>query len=320
MQIQQACKTKGAAFNDDDLLLLHHNRLRHSLPWQEDSLAPLTMAQHAQQRGLLVQQLAITAQERLAQQKARFQPRTMFKGALVGHVPSNQLPALVQASRPLSADAVKRTAMHSVPSIYRSIDSADVLQAFRSPEPRHPDLSAATQHRQAHAAQLLSTQLMRVHAPAAVITGEDAVQYFFDHDQHQGKLGMFIHCNFMGTDPSEYRPYDLLVVDPHQIDAEHFIVSASGVCHFKPDEEGNSVTPLHQWVREAQHFKALKQMTFFRKFVMVCMFVRWKQQHRREKFQRRVDFLAASLPMVNEWFSGPVRFVANVVRHKSAFA
>jgi hypothetical protein len=305
---------------DQAPLQLAQKALReHAGRLQAPSAAPLTMAHHTSRRGLVDQRVVPAEPGRLLRQRPFVLSHDVFRRPPDAGL---KLPPLSQPPRPRSAEPILTAQLPSNPGLFQSLDTDDLQRVFRT---RHMQRQAAeTEAGGRSGAQpahgLLSSRLMCVTAPPGVRTGEDAVQFFFDHEQHQGRLGMFIMCNFARAHADTYQPYDLLAVPSEAAEAEHFIVSASGMCHFRPGDNGNSATPLHRWVREAQCFKALKHLLFFRKFAMVWTFVRWKQRHRREKFQRRAAFLERHHPMLNDAFADVNTYVADLVRRASWFS
>ena len=143
------------------------------------------------------------------------------------------------------------------------------------------------------------------------LVGEDAVQYFHDHSRNQGRDGLFLHCNLANRSPSEYQPYDLLVVPQSAAEPEHCIISSTGVCYIF--EHSTAVTPLHTWLKESRQFRLLRKLTYFKKFLMVKAFVKWHVQHKQEKFWRRGQALLQNLPMLNPVFSGCVRAICTAL-------
>jgi hypothetical protein len=278
-------------------------------------LTPLTMSQHAAPHNLITQRLTPPSNARIRRQKAFLLSQSVFNGDFVKHPIDNtfKLPPMSGKLRARSAEPVPCRELHLSLGNFKSLDTIDldhVIRTHRShipqESPREPPLRPLT--------KLMSSQFMCITAPPDVKTGEDAVHFFFNHEQNQGRTGMFIYCNFANKDPSQYRPYDLVAVEQQASDPEHFMISATGVCHFLPGTKSSSVTPLHVWIREARQFTALKPLTFFSKFAMVSAWVQWKRSHRHGKFQRRADFLQQHHPLLNEWFSKTTQPASNLVR------
>lgn len=66
----------------------------------------------------------------------------------------------------------------------------------------------------------------------------------------------------------DYDPYDLLVVEQHEIDQEYFLISDRGVAHMRP-REASDVTYHSQWLEEKKLFMLLRETKFFGKNTLV---------------------------------------------------
>ena len=284
-------------------------------------LAPLTMAQHTARRDLVDMHLASNPAPSMQQHKRLLLSPAVYSDALLRASVDRAscLPPLPDRPRPHSAEPLPRSELHMSLGAFTDASRSAAGSVLRGPK-YPPETAAAHALRPPSPKDLLSEQLVCVAKPPGVVTGVDAVHFFHSHEQTRSRVGMFIYCNYARREPGAYAPYDLVAVDPDRADPEHFIVSATGVCHFAPGERGNTVTPLHTWIREEGQYAALRQLRYFRGFALAKAWLLWKVGHRRGKFQRRAEALQQHHPMLNEWFGPTTRHVASLVRaHRSLF-
>lgn len=224
---------------------------------------------------------------------------------------AHELPKPAARVRPKSAEPVTRSTLHLSSGNYRLYDPHNEESL------KVPFLGEVAQAKLAKVrgipATLVASQLMQSATPPGVYTGEDAVHYF-STNKHQSSGSLFIFCNFTSADPSIHDPYSLVVVDRSAVDAEHCIISCTGVCHIRPNGEGNTVSLLHAWAAEARQFRTLRRLTFFKKFLMVKAWAYWKTEHIDGKFARRAKFLEAHHLMLNAWFGESMRTCHCLVR------
>eukprot|EP00892_Ulva_mutabilis_P005207 jgi/Ulvmu1/3058/UM015_0098.1 len=239
-----------------------------------------------------------------ARRKAYIATSAIFHG--LSPLPTDQLPPKPPGRiRPQSAQPVTRGNLHLSSGNYTGIAAVHYAEGgIRLPQFGEP-APVSTLPCVGLPATLVASQLMQSATPAGVHTGEDAVHYF-SINKHQSTGSLFIFCNFRRADPSTHDPYSLIVVDRRAVAPEHCVVSCTGVCHIQPNA-GNTVSPLHKWAAEARQFRTLKQLTFFKKFVMVKAWANWKVEHQTGKFSRRVTFLETQHLMLNAWFGETMR-------------
>ena len=87
------------------------------------------------------------------------------------------------------------------------------------------------------------------------------------------------------TDDS-YTPYDLAVVPKEHVenkDVEHYTVTSSGVVHIRPGVQ-SEFTPLGEWMRDASVFTLLRQMRFFKYYLVHKMFKFWRGNVRHKMY------------------------------------
>lgn len=235
----------------------------------------------------------------------------VFSGP-VGQAEEEQLPKNPGHVRPRSAEPVTRSTLHLSSGNYTRQDASRSNRKFRLPR-FEESAQSALPPRSGIPATLVASQLMQSATPAGVHTGEDAVHYF-STNKHQSSGSLFIFCNFTSSDPLALDPYSLVVVDSSAVDAEHCVVSCTGVCHIRPNDSGNTVSPLHTWAAEARQFRTLRRLTFFKKFAMVKAWAHWKTEHQAGKFSRRARFLETNHLMLNAWFGDSMRACHRLVR------
>lgn len=98
-----------------------------------------------------------------------------------------------------------------------------------------------------------------------MVTAEDAVHYLIGTPT---STGLLIHCKFRHPMGMDYDPYDLLIVEQHEIDQDYFLISDRGVAHMRP-REATDVTHHNQWLEEKRLFMLLKETKFFGKNTLV---------------------------------------------------
>lgn len=278
------------------------------------------MAQHTARRDLVDIHLAGNPAPSMRRHKRFLLSPAVYSDALLRASAdrSCRVPPLPERPRPHSAEPVPRSELHMSLGAYTCASGPAAGPALRSAQYDGP--RATAQVRPPSPRDLLSDQLVCVAKPPGVETGVDAVHFFHSHEQTRSRVGMFIYCNYARRDADVYAPYDLVAVEPDRAEAEHFVVSSTGVCHFAAGAQGNTVTALHTWIREEGQFTALRQLRYFRGFALAKAWMLWKAGHRRGKFQRRAETLRARHPLLNDWFGPAMRHAASLVRPAHACA
>ena len=82
---------------------------------------------------------------------------------------------------------------------------------------------------------------------------------------------------------STWNPYDLTVVSKTHVDPEHFVISKFGILHVYPDGE-STLQSFAEWLQEASLFTMLKQIPFFRFYLLRRAFSRWYRNMRYDQF------------------------------------
>ncbi|KAI4890234.1 hypothetical protein NFI96_014008 [Prochilodus magdalenae] len=115
----------------------------------------------------------------------------------------------------------------------------------------------------------------------------------FARKRHLGELEFYY---LKASEEGPYRPYDLQVVPPNKAGSNHYIFSPTTVMHV---QNGCSVgiLTLAEWYREGVLWKALRDIPFFRNYLLRKSFRWWKQNVCRIVFQRKREILHSQLLM-----------------------
>ncbi|XP_046718989.1 dynein heavy chain domain-containing protein 1 isoform X3 [Silurus meridionalis] len=122
------------------------------------------------------------------------------------------------------------------------------------------------------------------------LTGIEVFE-MFTQKPHLGGL-QFYHLKT--SEDGLYRPYDLHVVPCIKAGSDHYIFSHTSVIHVK---DGSSVglLKLTEWYREAMLWKALRDIPFFRDYLLRKTFTRWHRNISQASFQRKCKQLQSAL-------------------------
>ncbi|KAF5830265.1 dynein heavy chain, N-terminal region 2-domain-containing protein [Dunaliella salina] len=116
-----------------------------------------------------------------------------------------------------------------------------------------------------------------------IYTGMDAILYFAAQG-HMARVKLF-HA-IRGSPSGSPGPYDLLVCSKESIAGEYFTISASGVVHMFEDGTPAEFIPIGQWVREHSVFNIMKQLPFFKNYIIQRMFRTWRSAARAQHFEK----------------------------------
>ncbi|KAL5006611.1 hypothetical protein ScPMuIL_015417 [Solemya velum] len=122
------------------------------------------------------------------------------------------------------------------------------------------------------------------------LNGREAVEYFAKchHTGHIKSLYFNVVPN------RHYQPYELMSVAENKANPEHYVFSTFGVLHMYPDQPAESLT-LAEWQREAVLWTAASSIPFFKKFLIMKMFNRWRDNKLHLDFLRRRMAISVSL-------------------------
>ena len=85
---------------------------------------------------------------------------------------------------------------------------------------------------------------------------------------------------------TSYTPYDLIVVPKEFVerkDVEHYTATSSGFVHVRPGGPGG-VHAAREWMRDASVFTLLRQMRFFKHYLVHKMFKFWRGNVRHKTY------------------------------------
>ncbi|XP_048121288.1 dynein heavy chain domain-containing protein 1 [Alosa alosa] len=127
---------------------------------------------------------------------------------------------------------------------------------------------------------------------AKPLTGVEAVE-ILAKKRHLGEL-QFYH--FHKVESVHFRPYDLQMVPSNKAGTDYYIFSPYTVMHVQ-DGCNTTVLSLAEWYREAVLWRSLRDIPFFRDYLLRKAFTWWQRNVRRVTFQRRANLLQEQLPI-----------------------
>jgi len=143
-----------------------------------------------------------------------------------------------------------------------------------------------------------------------IYTGMDAILYFAAQG-HMARIKLF-HA-IRGNPSGSPGPYDLLVCSKESIAGEYFTISASGVVHMCEDGTPAEFIPIGQWVREHSVFNIMKQLPFFKNYIIQRMFRTWRSAARAQHFEKVRQKLESRLFYAKPKFCFAVMDIAHKV-------
>ena len=117
------------------------------------------------------------------------------------------------------------------------------------------------------------------------ITNSQEIVEYYVRNGLGAPIKVFYCVDAPVTDDS-YTPYDLAVVPKEHVenkDVEHYTVTSSGVVHIRPGVQ-SEFTPLGEWMRDASVFTLLRQMRFFKYYLVHKMFKFWRGNVRHKMY------------------------------------
>ncbi|OQR86425.1 dynein heavy chain [Achlya hypogyna] len=139
-------------------------------------------------------------------------------------------------------------------------------------------------------------------------TGEDAIAFFARHGSNSQIK--FVHLNRATS--TLFRPYDLVVVRPLDVQPEHFTMSASGLVHISPGCPSEFIA-LAEWMRQSTLFNVLTTFRFYKYYLVNKAFSAWFAKVRYKLFCRQRKALSSSLYLGKSSFSLPLLQVNKVM-------
>lgn len=139
-------------------------------------------------------------------------------------------------------------------------------------------------------------------------TGEQAISFFAKHG-HNTPI-KFVNCKRKPVPGDQFRPYDLIKIDPDDeqakkaLESEYFTISAQGVVHVcqekgrrgqKFDAVPTEFLSLSEWMQQSTMFNVLTSMKFFKYYIVGKVFALWKGNVRFNMYNRTRQNLARNL-------------------------
>lgn len=139
-------------------------------------------------------------------------------------------------------------------------------------------------------------------------TGEQAISFFAKHGPNTPIK--FVNCKRKPVPGDQFRPYDLVKVDPDDekakkaLESEYFTISAQGVVHVcqekgkrgqKQDTVPTEFLSLSEWMQQSTMFNVLTSMKFFKYYIIGKVFALWKGNVRYNMYNRTRKNLARNL-------------------------
>ncbi|XP_030633907.1 dynein heavy chain domain-containing protein 1 [Chanos chanos] len=140
------------------------------------------------------------------------------------------------------------------------------------------------------------------------LTGFEVVE-IFAKKRHLGELE-FYYLKVVEDVP--YRPYDLRVVPRSKAGLDHYIFSPASVTHVQGGCSAEIVT-LARWHQEAILWRALRDIPFFRDYLLRKSLKRWYRNLRLGNLQRISDTLQAQLLMSVPHFREALFHIAGLI-------
>ncbi|GLC39959.1 hypothetical protein PLESTM_000973400, partial [Pleodorina starrii] len=136
-------------------------------------------------------------------------------------------------------------------------------------------------------------------------TSFDVVDYFSQHGQNATKKLFYLVARKATDLMDVVSPFDLVVVPYERLDpTDYWTMSALGAVHVvegeaggraeRTEEEGEFI-PLGEWMRLNTVYGLLRKMRFFRHFLLVRSFRRWRANVKRTAFERTRAAVGARL-------------------------
>ena len=141
---------------------------------------------------------------------------------------------------------------------------------------------------------------------AGIFTSNDVIEYYVKNGL--GAPIKVFYCVDAPRTEDSFTPYDLLVVPKNQVqgkNVEHYTVSSSGVVHIRPGVQ-SEFTPLGEWMRDSSVFSLLRQMKYFKMYLVGKTFKIWRANVRRRLYEQVRRRIERSLFLTKPTFSSTV--------------
>ncbi|GIL64289.1 hypothetical protein Vafri_18269 [Volvox africanus] len=147
-------------------------------------------------------------------------------------------------------------------------------------------------------------------------TSFDVVDYFSTQGQNAVKKLFYLVARKPMDLMDVVSPFELVVVPFEKVDrSDYWTMSALGAVHVEGGRtEGGEFIPLGEWMRLNTVYGLLRKMRFFRHFLLVRTFRRWRANVKRTAFERTRSAVAARLFFVSPTFQPALMKAARLVQ------
>ncbi|CAO2582639.1 Dynein heavy chain domain-containing protein 1 [Lemmus lemmus] len=123
-----------------------------------------------------------------------------------------------------------------------------------------------------------------------------------------------IHFLYLNVAPDRYfKPYNLVVVPPNQVNPEHYIFSPFGILHVHP-VEGSETMTLGTWHRNSTIWHELQRIPFFKNCLLQKALTCWKKNVRLHGLQRIQTFLKSHLLLAVPHFGAGLLHISRLLQ------
>ncbi|CAG9462898.1 unnamed protein product [Pedinophyceae sp. YPF-701] len=129
-------------------------------------------------------------------------------------------------------------------------------------------------------------------------TGDDVLEFYARFGQDAPIK--FFYCIKADTG-LDFRPYDLEVVRREDVGNQYYTISATGVMKIRRGVQSEFIS-LAEWIREKTLFSLLRNIPFFKHYIVGNFFRAWRQTVRRKLFNRVRQKLSAKLFLAQPTF------------------
>ena len=142
---------------------------------------------------------------------------------------------------------------------------------------------------------------------AGIYTSNDVVEYYVRNGL--GAPIKVFYCVDAPRTEDSFTPYDLVVVPKNTVQGkhvEHYTVTSSGIVHIRPGHPQSEFTPLGEWMRDSSVFSLLRQMKYFKMYLVGKTFGIWRANVRRRLYEQVRKRIERSLFLTKPTFSSTV--------------
>ncbi|XP_042622934.1 dynein heavy chain domain-containing protein 1 isoform X2 [Cyprinus carpio] len=125
------------------------------------------------------------------------------------------------------------------------------------------------------------------------------------------RLGEHEFYYLKASEDGPYRPYDLRVVSHSEAGTDYYTNTLTTIIHVQNDC-CVELWSLEEWTRESVLWGAVRNIPFFRDFVLRKTFKRWHRNAHKATVKRRIDFLPSQLLIAVPQFRGALLHLARL--------